>query len=329
MSSILIAKHLFICLERKRETYTVSNGTMSQMDTPSPSRLNLIMGIGLVAVSLSAIFIRLADAPGVVVAAYRMVLASLLLLPWTLRALRETPLTRQNAGYAILAGLLLGLHFATWISSLSYTSVAASTALGTTTPIWIALISWIFLRLTPSFSTLLGMLVAILGGALIGFSGINGGSSSAPLLGNSLALLGALAAAAYLLLGRSAQNRGLSLQAYIGVAYGIAALTLLPLPFLFGLPYGGYSQDTYFWVLMLALIPQLIGHTSYNYAVKHMDPTVVTTVILLEPVGASLLALVLFAEVPPLLTFLGAAILLGGVALTVRNNRSAVPEETV
>ena len=108
---------------------------MSRMGSPSPSRLGLIMGVGLLAVSLSAIFIRLADAPGVVVAAYRMLLASLLLLPWTFRALRTTPLTRQNAPYAVLAGLLLGLHFATWISSLSYTSVAAGTSLGTTTPV--------------------------------------------------------------------------------------------------------------------------------------------------------------------------------------------------
>ena len=91
----------------------------------------VVMGVGLIAVSLSAIFIRLADAPGVVVAAYRMVLASLLLLPWTLRALRTTPLTRANAPYAVLAGLLLGLHFATWISALSYTSVAAGSPANT------------------------------------------------------------------------------------------------------------------------------------------------------------------------------------------------------
>jgi drug/metabolite transporter (DMT)-like permease len=281
------------------------------------------MGIGLVAVSLSAIFIRLADAPGVVVAAYRMLLASLLLLPWTVRALKKTPLTRQNAGYAVLAGLILGVHFATWISSLSYTSVAAGTSLGTTTPVWVALISWIFLRLSPSFSIILGMLVAILGGALISFGGVNDGVSSAPLLGNALALIGAVAAAAYLLLGRAAQNRGLSLSAYIGVAYGVAALSLLPLPLLFGLEYTGYTPSTYFWILLLALIPQLVGHTAYNYAVKHMDPTLVATVILLEPVGATLLAFLIFSEMPPPVTLLGSAVLLIGVAITSRNSRSA------
>ena len=297
------------------------------MDAPSASRLTLIMGVGLIAVSLSAIFIRLADAPGVVVAAYRMLLASLILLPWTVRALRQTPLTCKNLAYAVLAGLLLGLHFATWISSLSFTTVAASTSLGTTTPVWVALSSWVFLGLAPSFSALLGMLVAVLGGALIGFGGAAGAASSAPLLGNSLALVGAVAAAAYLLLGRSAQRHGLSLQAYIGVAYGVAALSLLPLPFFLGYSYTGYSAESYLWVLLLALIPQLIGHTSYNYAVKHVNPAVVATVILLEPIGASLLALLLFSEVPPLLTLLGALILLVGVAITTRNSR-AVSEET-
>ena len=289
--------------------------------TPPPSRLALVMGVGLVAVSLSAIFIRLADAPGVVVAAYRMVLASLILLPWTLRALKRTPLTRQNAGYALLAGLLLGIHFATWISSLSFTSVAASTSLGTTTPVWVALSSWLVLGFAPSFTTLLGMLVAILGGALIGFGGGVAEASSAPFAGNMLALAGAVAAAAYLLLGRAAQNRGLGLQAYIGVAYGVAALSLVPLPLLLGLSYTAYSSETFFWILLLALIPQLIGHTSYNYAVKHLDPAVVATVILLEPIGASVLALTLFAEVPPLPTLIGALVLLTGVAITARNNR--------
>ena len=283
------------------------------------------MGVGLFAVSLSAIFIRLADAPGVVVAAYRMLLASLLLLPWTFRALRTTPLTGQNAPYAVLAGLLLGLHFATWITSLSYTSVAAGTSLGTTTPVWVALSSWLFLGLAPPFSAMLGMLTAVLGGALIGF-GATGGESSAPLLGNALALVGAAAASAYLLLGRSAQRRGLGLQAYIGVAYGVAALSLIPLPLLLGYDYFGYSPDTYFWILLLALVSQLVGHTAYNYAVRYLEPTLVATVILLEPIGASLLALLLFSEVPPALTLFGAFVLLGGVALTARNSRTVAEE---
>lgn len=293
------------------------------MGQPTPLRLYLILGCGVIAVSLAAIFVRLADAPGVVVAAYRMLIASLVLLPWTLSALQRTPLTRENIGYTLLAGLFLGAHFATWITSLSYTTVAAGVVLVTTSPLWVALFSWIFLGLAPSFTVLMGALIAILGGALIGFGDLSGGS--APLLGDSLALLGAICVSAYLLLGRSAQRRGLSLQAYIGVAYGVAALVLLPLPLLFNFAYIGYSLETLFWIALLALVPQLVGHTSFNYVVKHLDPTFVATVTLLEPIGASLLALLLFSEVPSLLTLLGGLILLFGVALTTRNSRAVNP----
>ena len=293
------------------------------MGQPATSRLYFILGCGVVAVSLAAIFIRLADAPGVVVAAYRMVIASLVLLPWTIKALKKTPLTKENVGYTLPAGLFLGAHFATWITSLSYTTVAASVVLVTTNPLWVALFSWIFLGLAPSFTVLMGVLIAVLGGALIGFGDLSGGS--APLLGDTLALIGAICASAYLLLGRAAQRRGLSLQAYIGVAYGVAALVLLPLPLFFNFAYTGYSLETFFWITLLALVPQLIGHTSFNYVVKHLDPTFVATVILLEPVGSSLLALLLFSEVPSLLTVLGGLILLSGVALTTRNSRATRP----
>lgn len=294
---------------------------------PSRNRLWAVLVIGLIAVSLSAIFIRFADAPGVVIAAYRMIIASLLLLPWTVKALRRTPLTRESFAYTVLAGVFLAAHFATWITSLSYTSVAASVTLVTSNPLWVALFSWIFLARAPSFTVIMGVMVAVLGGALIGFGDAGSGVGAAPLFGNLLALLGAICVSAYLLLGRAAQRRGLGLQAYVGLAYGVAAVVLLPVPMIFGFPYLGYSFETYFWILLLALVPQLIGHTSYNYLMKHLDPTFVATTILLEPVGASILALILFREIPPPLTLAGAAILLVGVALTTRYSRAAQPAQ--
>ncbi|HEX7021514.1 MAG TPA: DMT family transporter [Trueperaceae bacterium] len=289
------------------------------MSEPSLPRLYLVVAVGVLAVSMAAIFIRLADAPGVVVALYRMLIASLVILPWTLRALKRTPLTRRNVGYVLGAGLFLGAHFATWITSLSYTTVAASTALVTTNPLWVALFSWLFLGLAPSLAVILGVLTAVLGSALIGFGDLAGGA--APLVGDLLALAGAVFASGYFLLGRAAQRRGLSLRAYVGVAYGTAALVLAPLPFVFGFDYAGYGVGTWAWVALLALVPQLLGHTSFNFAMKHMDPTLVATLILLEPVASSLLALALFGEVPAALTIAGAVILLAGVALTTRNSR--------
>jgi drug/metabolite transporter (DMT)-like permease len=274
-----------------------------------------ILTLGLLAVSLAAIFIKFAQAPGLVVAFYRMLIASLVLLPLTLPALKKTPLSKHNAPYTLLAGVFLGIHFATWISSLSYTTIAASVSIVATQPIWVALFGWVFLGLAPSFMLLLGVLISVAGGAMIGFGDFSGGS--APLLGDFLALLGAISSAAYFLLGRSAQKRGLSLNAYVGVAYGIAALVLLPLPLLAGVSYIEYPLSTFLWIAFLALIPQLLGHTSINYAVRFLNPTLVATAMLLEPIGAGLLDFIIFQQIPSTITLLGSLILLFGVAISI------------
>jgi drug/metabolite transporter (DMT)-like permease len=287
--------------------------------TPASGRVLLILAVAVAAVSLSAIFIRLADAPGVVVACYRMLIAAILLAPLTRRGLRRTPFTPRTFGYTLLAGIFLAVHFAAWISSLSYTTVAASVTLVCTNPLWVALFSWLFLNKPPSLAMLLGVLLAVAGGAMIAFGDLAGGS--APLLGDALALLGALTVSAYLLLGRAAQNSGLGLAAYAGSAYTVAALILLPLPALFGHPYLDYPPATFGWVFLLAALPQLVGHTGVNYAMKFLDPTLVASVILLEPIGAAVMALILFDEVPGALTVAGALALLLGVALASHFSR--------
>ncbi|MCY4354946.1 MAG: DMT family transporter [Truepera sp.] len=286
------------------------------MPTPGLVWVYLVLIVAILAVTLAAIFVRLADAPGVVVAAYRMALASLVLIPISARGLRSTPLTAQTLLFSALAGLFLGAHFATWITSLSYTTVAASTTLVSTTPLWITLFSWLFLRTVPSLSVLLGVLVAVAGGAMIGFGDLRGGN--APLLGDALALSGAIFLTGYFLLGRSAQRHGLRLDAYAGLAYGVAAAVLLPLPAIAGLPYIDYRLDTFLWIALLALIPQLVGHTGINFAMKRLDPTFVATVALLDPVGSTMLAFLFFREVPSSLTLVGALVLLLGIAITAR-----------
>ncbi len=291
---------------------------------PPTPRLVAVLGLGIVAISLAAIFIRLADAPGLIVAAYRMLIASILLLPVSFMALRQAKLGGRSLVYSLLAGLFLAGHFATWISSLSYTSVAASVSLVASQPLWVALLGWLFLGVAPTFLVLLGVLFAIAGGALIGFGDLSGGS--APILGDALAVAGAIFSAAYLLLGRRAQQLGLGLPAYVGLAYPAAAIVLLPLPALAGLPYGGYSFAAFAWIALLALIPQLVGHTSVNYAMKYLPPTLVATAMLLEPVGSSLFALFLFGERPTTTTFIGALLLLLGVLLSVQGSRS--PQNT-
>lgn len=295
---------------------------------PSAARVGVVLAVAVTAVSVAAIFVRLADAPGVVVAFWRMAIACVVLLPWTVVALRRTPLAAGTGWSSVAAGVLLGVHFATWISSLSHTTIAASVTLVSTTPLWVAVLAWIVLRQPPTLTVLLGVLVAVAGGAVIAFGDLAAGSTAAapaPLLGNALALVGAVAAAGYLLLGRSAQRHGLSLQAYVGVAYTVAALVLLPLPLLLGHAYLDHPLATFGWIALLALVPQLVGHTGINFAMKHLDPTKVATATLLEPVGAGVAAWLLFTELPGAPTLAGAALVLTGVLLTVRARPSSTP----
>lgn len=283
---------------------------------PPAWRVTFVVVVAVTAISFAAIFARLAESPGVVTAFWRLAFASLLLVPLSVRGWRRTRPTRASLAPALLAGGLLGVHFATWLSSLAYTTVAASVTLVTTTPLWVALLAWLGGR-RPRRGALLGIGVALVGGAIIGLGDLRGGSD--PLLGDLLALAGAIAAAGYFLAGRAAQRAGLGLNAYVGLAYGVAAVVLAPLPWVFGHPYFGWPPDTWAWILLMALAPQMIGHTGLNYAARHVDPTLVTTATLLEPVGASLLALVIFVEIPGPLVLLGAPVLLTGLALVIRH----------
>ncbi|MBW7915216.1 MAG: DMT family transporter, partial [Trueperaceae bacterium] len=137
---------------------------------PPHRRVFAVLGVALAAVSFAAIFIRWADAPGVVVALYRMLVAAAVMAPLTLRGLRRKPFTRVGARTTLLAGVMLALHFATWITSLTYTTVAASVSLAATAPLWVALLAWAFQRRPPSALTLLGALIAVAGAAVIGYA---------------------------------------------------------------------------------------------------------------------------------------------------------------
>jgi drug/metabolite transporter (DMT)-like permease len=299
---------------------------------PKPKNFQriLILFVGIVSVSLAAIFIRLSlEEVGtktlgfsLFLAASRLLIATSFLLPnWT--NLVRLNASRQSYLYSILAGLALALHFASWITSLSLTSVAASTVLVTTNPLWVALFAWLWRGEKLTRLTFLGMLISLLGGIVIAL----GDNPSQPnfqanLLGNLLALLGAIMASLYFLWGREAQRQGLNTQNYITIAYSVAALFLLPTPLLFGSSYLGHSQNIYLYVLGMAIFSQLIGHTSLNWCLRWLSPTLVTVAILFEPIAASFLAWLLFAEIPSRAIFWGGFLLLLGVALAVRGSTS-------
>uniref|UniRef100_UPI0030DDAFAF DMT family transporter n=1 Tax=Oculatella sp. LEGE 06141 TaxID=1828648 RepID=UPI0030DDAFAF len=297
---------------------------------PAPWKVGLILTVGILSASTAAIFIRLAldaaEVQGVgfslVLASLRLSLAALFLLPaW--KNFHPTQLRRQAPLYSVAAGVFLAAHFATWITSLSYTSIAASTTLVTTNPIWVALLSWLWLKERPTLITASGIGITLAGGLLIGLVGTGTETAgSNPFLGNALALVGALTVSLYFVLGREAQRQGMSIGHHVALTYTTAALILLPLPLLFQTSYIGHSRTVYLYILLMAVFPQLIGHTSFNWAVRWISPTLVTLVILAEPVGSSILGFIVFRENPGFVVLVGAIVILTGVAIAAFGTRS-------
>lgn len=298
---------------------------------PSLAKISIILVGGVLSVSSSAIFVRLAfqavNEPNtgfsLLLAASRLAIASILLLPsypqlWRRRA------TRQSYYYALGAGLCLALHFSFWITSLSLTSIAAATTLVTTNPIWISLISWLWLKSKPSQLTLVGILLGIFGGMIISLAQTPSGAEAQLQAGwgNILALLGAIMVSLYFLAGRAAQKRGLTTSNYILIAYSTAALILLPLPLFWRQNYGNQPLEVYLYIILLAIFPQLLGHSSLNWCLKFISPIAVSLVVLLEPPIATGLGIIFLGEVPSNLVILGGLIVLLGVGLGIIGSRN-------
>lgn len=228
-------------------------------------------------------------------------------------------ISRRQIGLALAAGLALALHFGTWISSLEYTSVASSTALVTTNPLWIGLASFVLFGDKPRRKMLAGIALSLAGSFLI-FLSDSQHAAAGPnaLLGNALALIGSWCFSAYLMIGRRLRA-GLTLSLYIWLAYGVAALFLFAGAGATGAPLAGFSTAAWLALLGMAVGPQLIGHTSYNWSLKHVSPTFVAVVTLGEPIGSALLAFLLFAEALAPLQAAGFALLLCGIYLAARS----------
>ncbi|MFP4343248.1 MAG: DMT family transporter [Anaerolineales bacterium] len=279
----------------------------------------LVLVVGILAVSTASLFIRLAQrgAPALAVAAWRLTLASLILAPVTLATRRRelASFSRRERRLALVGGVVLAAHFATWITSLALTSVAASVVLVTTSPLFVGLFAYLFLHeeLPPRLAA--GMLLAIAGAIVIGVGDLEGGTHR--ITGDLLALAGALAAAVYFLIGRSLRAR-LSLLGYIFPVYGLAAVALLLFALLQGVPLLGYSPLTWLWLLLIALIPQIVGHSSLNWALRHLPVTYVSLAVLVEPIGSTLLAWWILQEAPPETAVLGGLLILAGLAIAGR-----------
>lgn len=292
----------------------------------------LVLSGGVLTVASSSIMIRFAQGlgvPSLTIAAGRMVFAALLLLPIVLARVwpEVQSLERRRVLLGSTSGLLLAIHFAAWIASLAYTSVASSVALVATNPLWVGLASLLLFRERLRPAMFAGLALTIGGSVLIALSDSRGPGGQSALFGNGLALLGAITASGYFLIGRELR-RSLSILAYIWLSYTTAAVALLvvllaanllqgaPLQTVFDLP-----PVAYLLLLGLAIGPQLLGHTSFNWALKYLSATFVAVTILGEPIGAAMLAWLVFAEQFQPLQLAGFALLLAGIFVAARAER--------
>ena len=293
------------------------------------------LAVSVVAVSTSAILVRFSDAPSVVKALYRVVFTTLLLAPFAVTRYRGDlrALSGRDAVVAAVSGVALAAHFAAWFESLEWTTVAASVTLVQSQPLFVAIGAAVLLDEAVNRRMVGGILVAVAGVAVMSLGGLVSGAALAgqrPLYGDALAVVGAVMAAGYVLAGRSLRQR-VALVPYVTVVYSVCAVVLLGValvevdasgPAATVTALTDYPLEEWLLFLGMAVGPGIFGHTVINWALKYVESSVVSVSLLGEPVGSTLLALVLLAEVPDAFTVVGGAVVLAGIYVTARGRPS-------
>jgi drug/metabolite transporter (DMT)-like permease len=280
--------------------------------------------VAVFAVSLSGPLIAFAAAPALAIAFWRNAMAVGVITPVALvrrrGELRELVTSRYGVVCA-LAGCALAGHFATWVPSIKLTTIATATALVATQPVWQALLAvGTGRRLAPLAWAGIG--IAVAGAALT--TGIDASVRASALMGDVLAVLGAMCAAVYTALGESARQRT-STTSYTAICYGVCAALLLIACLSAGLPLGGYAATTWLALLALTAGPQLLGHSLFNFAVRRVPATTVAVLMLLEVPGAAAIGWAWLGQVPPVGVVPGLLLLLLGVALVLGRSEAGFP----
>ncbi len=296
------------------------------MQSSNQPRVNpyLVVLLGVVAVSTSSILTKLAEAPPLIIAAYRLGITVLLLAtPTYFTGAREVrSINKRDLALACLAGVFLALHFAVWITSLNYTSIASSTVLVAMQPLFVISGGYFLYRERVGRWGLLGAMLALVGSVLIGINDFRIGGQA--LWGDLLAFTGAIFVAAYVLIGRNLRAR-MSLFPYTFLVYGAATVLLLIINVINREVFYPYPAETWLWFLCLAVFPTIFGHTLYNWALKYVKAAVVSVSTLGEPVGATLLACIIFYEIPSMMQMVGGLIILTGLYIFIIAQRKSEP----
>ncbi len=281
-----------------------------------------VLTIGVVCVSFAALLIREANAPPLVIATYRLCLASLVLLPLSWQTTRHewSHLEKRDLILILLAGTCLAVHFGLWITSLNYTSVATSVVLVTVSPIFLAIASRFLFRQKLRRQAIFGIVVSLGGAVLISFGNWQLGERSFE--GAMLALGGAITISGYLLIGQRLRTK-LGTLSYVSLVYSTAAILLLIVTLASSYTLTGYSGKTYAMMVLLALVPQLIGHSSLNWSLRFVPATLVAVAVLGEPVGATIWAFIFLDEQPTVMEITGSILILLGIFMAMRNRVTA------
>ena len=282
------------------------------------------VAVGIIAISFAAIFIKFCDdVPSLMIASYRLTISSLILLIIARsRGVRISLFTKRQLLGGMLGGLFLSLHFSLWISSLKFTSVASSVVLVTTNPIFVGIFSYIFFKERQPPKLIVGTVLSFSGSIVlaVGDSGLQGLTIENPsyLLGDTLAVLGAVMASGYLMVGSQLREE-MDVVSYTAIVYSFSAFFLLITSISSGIAFTGYKTSSYIFMLLLAIVPQLIGHTAINWALKHLKTSMVAITILGEPIGASILAYLIFKET--ITSFQGIGIILIFLAIIIASKK--------
>lgn len=268
-----------------------------------------LLAVGVLGASVSAIFVVYArDAEPMAISFWRCFSGAAVLLPFAGAGLKR--MEPRQVWLPAVAGVLLAAHFATWITSLELTTIAASVLLVTSSPAFVALIAWWLLKERLAPVGLVGIVLTIVGAAFV----VGGDLSGSRFTGNLLALAGAVAVGGYMLVGQ-VSRRELGIFEYSVITYSVAGIVLLPIALASGAPLSGYDAQTWWALAGLLVGPQLLGHTVLNFVLKDFGATVIAVAVMAEPLIAAFLAYLLFGEVPSLLIYPGAACILLGIYL--------------
>jgi drug/metabolite transporter (DMT)-like permease len=279
--------------------------------TKSPSKYLVLVGVFFT--SLSSIIIRLSQAPALVISFYRMLFTVMLLLVPVLLKERKSikSMHKKDLILCIISGVFLALHFASWIASINMTTISNSTILVSCSPIFVSLANFFILKEKFTSKMITGLSMSLVGTIIIAI-GSKGGSTSSMMTGNFLAFMGAIFVAAYLVIG-GIVRKNISAGAYVFVVYSSSVIILFFMCLLTNTPIYPYSPKEFLLFLALAVFCSILGHTVYNFLMKYLSATLISISTLCEPIFASLLALIIFKEIPSIYTIIGGTIILSGV----------------